>query len=74
MIRENTEWGVKRDINFGPKRDIDCVIIRKTFLNIVFQVGKIKKSWLELMVNTVLLKQFVFVHATVNYAYIYMPI
>lgn len=57
-----------KNADCGGKKDIDCDIMRKIYLNILFQAEK-NKSWLELMAKVAPLEQFAFVHATVRYIY-----
>lgn len=71
MKNNDNKYGVSlgKNTDCGVKKDIDYDIMRKIYLNIVFQAEKSKKSWLELMVKVALLEEFAFVHATVKYIY-----
>lgn len=74
MKNNDKKYGVSlgKNTDCAVKEDIDCDIMRKIYLNIVFQAGKKEKSGLELMVKVALLEQFAFVHATVKYIYMHI--
>lgn len=44
-----------KNTDCGVKKDIDCDVMRKIYLNILFQAEK-NKRWLELVVKVALLK------------------
>jgi len=70
---DNT-YGVSLEKNTdrGVKKDIDCDIMRKIYLNIVFQAERSEKSCLELKAKVALLEQFASFHATVKYIYVHI--